>query len=285
MQPLIREPSRLASELAIAQPDPGAIVPAWIGKEHSTGQKNKTPAILTMLISPLANFYARSKRIFGSGVLTFLFFLSTNIEAGTWTFKKWASDRDIPQPTPDLVTHAIAFGVPSETPVMAPFLLTNKIFGQTWSVWTYPDHTKMLGVARISEGHKDAMRVGGEGATLLHGRIGPKGKDTKGAGLGLSLELTGLEPGHAYNIALFGLGLSGSRDNQGRDKHQVDVSSSDPTDQPQMLDWDNGPLRAQPRFVVYEYTAPENGQISFTFKSPEGDRNVRLAAFMNFRVD
>jgi len=37
--------------------------------------------------------------------------------------------------------------------------------------------------------------------------------------------------------------------------------------------------------VVYEYTAPENGQISFTFKSPEGGRTARFAAFMNFRVD
>lgn len=238
-----------------------------------------------MPIPPPANDPACSKWFFRSVVLTFLFFLSTNIEAGTWTFKKWASDRDIPQPAPDVVTHAIAFGVPPNTVVMAPFLLTNKIFGQTWSVWTSPDHTKKLGVSRISEGHKDAMRVGGEGATLLHGRISPKGKDIKEGGLGLSLELTGLEPGHAYNIAFFGLGMSVDRDVQGKDKHQMDVSSSDAPDQPQILDWDNGPLRAQPKFAVYEYTAPENGQISITFKSPEGDRTVRFAAFMNFRVD
>jgi len=151
-----------------------------------------------------------------------------------------------------------------------PFFSLTRFSGQTWSVWTYPDHTKMVGVGRMAEGRKDALRVGGEGASLVHGHIAPRGKDKQEGGVGLTLELTGLEPGHAYNIAFFGLGLSVDRDIQGKEKHQMDVSSSDAPDQPQMLDWDNGPLRNQPRFVVYEYTAPENGQISFTFKSPEG---------------
>lgn len=237
-----------------------------------------------MLIFPQANDPARSKCIFGSVVFAFLFFLSHDIEAGTWTFKKWASDRDIPQPSPDVVTHAIAFGIPSETPILAPFLLTNEIFGQTWSVWTYPVHSKMVGVFRISEGHKDVLRVGGEGATLLHGRIGPKGKDKQEGGLGLSVELTGLEPGRAYNIAFFGLGLL-SVGVQGQERFQMEVSASDAPDQPQTLEWDRGPLRAQSKFVVCEYTAPENGQINFTFKSLAGDRFIRFAAFMNFRVD
>ncbi|TSA32267.1 MAG: hypothetical protein D4R65_09635 [Verrucomicrobiaceae bacterium] len=236
-----------------------------------------------MPIPPPANDPARSKWFFGSFVLVVLLFLSQNTQAGTWTFKKWASDRDIPQPAPDVVTHAIAFGPPANAPVMPPFLLTNKIFGQTWSVWTHPDHTKMVAVGRMSEGHKDALRLGGEGASLVHGHIVPRGAGQ--AGKGISLELTGLEPGHAYNIALFGLGLSVDRDTQGKDKHQIEVSASDAADQPQTLDWDLGPLRNQPKFLVYEYTAPENGQISLFFKCPEGDRSVRFSSFMNFRVD
>jgi len=78
----------------------------------------------------------------------------------------------------------------------------------------------------MAEVRKDALRLGGEGASLVHG--------------------------HAYNIASFGLGLSVDRDFQGKDKHQMDVSHSDAPDQPQMLDWDNGPLRARPKFLVYE---------------------------------
>lgn len=245
----------------------------------------KHPQFLNMLIPPQAKYPARSIWMCRSLFFAFLFSLTVHTEAGTWTFKNWSSDRDIPQPAPDVVTHALAFGIPSETPVMAPFLLTNKIFGQTWSVWTYPGHTKSVGIFRIGEGHKDAMRVGGEAATLLHGRIGPKGKDLQEGGVGLSLELTGLEPGHAYNIAFFGLGLSVDRDVQGREQRQMEVSSSDAPDQRQMLDWDNLRLRAQPKFVVYEYTAPENGQVAFNFKSPDGERHIRFGAFINFRVD
>jgi len=237
-----------------------------------------------MQIPPQVSCLGRSKWFFGGFVLAFLVLLPHDTEAGTWSFKKWDSDRDIPQPAPDMVTHAIAFGPPANASVIAPFLLTNKIFGQTWSVWTYPGHTKMVGVGSRTEGHKDAMRVGGDAASLVHGYI-TKGKGKQEGGVGLSLELTGLEPGHAYNIALFGLGLSADHDTQGKEKHQIEGSASDAADQPQTLDWDLGPLRKQPRFLVYEYTAPENGQISLFFKSSEGDRSVRLAAFMNFRVD
>jgi len=143
-----------------------------------------------MLIPPPEHGPARSKWISGSFVLAFLVLLSHRAGAGTWTFRKWTSNRDIPLPAPDVVTQAIAFGVPSNTPVMAPFLLTNKIFGQTWSVWTYPDHTKMVRVERMAEVRKDALRLGGEGASLVHG--------------------------HAYNIASFGLALSVDRDFRGK---------------------------------------------------------------------
>lgn len=238
-----------------------------------------------MRIPPPANDPARSKWIFGSLVLVFLFFLASHTEAGLWTFKKWASDRDIPQPAPDVVSHAIAFGIPSETPVMAPFLLTNQIFGQTWSVSTYPGRTKKVGVFPIDEGRKEALRAGGEGANLLHGRIGPRGMAKQEGGTGLALELTGLEPGHAYNIAFFGLDFSADRDLQGKEKRQMEVSASDAPDQPQLLDWDKEHLRAQPKFVVYDYTAPENGQITINFKPLEGRRHIRFGAFINFRVD
>lgn len=227
----------------------------------------------------------RTKPLFSGVFLAVLLFLSQGMEAGTWSFKKWDSDRDIPQPAPDMVTHAIAFSPPKEAPIPSPFLSTNKIFGQTWAVSREPGHTKMLGVLPTAQGRMDNLRVGGEGMALLRGRVCPRGKEQEKGGAGLSLELTGLEPGHVYNLFLMGLGLSADRDSPGRENHQINVSSSDAPDQWQMLDADVGPLRNKPKFVVCEYTAPENGGITFFFKSADEKRNVQLAAFMNFRAD
>lgn len=234
-----------------------------------------------MEIFPPKNCLGRPKSCSGGLVLALLFFFTHGTEAGTWSFKKWLSDRDVPQPAPEVTTHAVAFGIQADPPVMAPFQITNKIAGETWSVWRHPDHTKMVVVSVYGQGRLDIMRVGGEGASILRGFVIPRGKEQ---GAGLSLELTGLEPGHSYNLALFGLGLSASRD-AGKEKNEINITTSDSSDQPPSLDWEMKQGRKEPRFLVYEYVAPENGQLKVSFKSPEGDRRVRLGAFLNFRVD
>jgi len=97
VQSVFHEYSRLAARPGLSGQTclNGRFLPVFSGK-HSTGQKNETPAILRMLIPPPANYPARSKWLSGSFVLAFLVLLSHGAGAGTWTFKKWASDRDIP---------------------------------------------------------------------------------------------------------------------------------------------------------------------------------------------
>lgn len=196
--------------------------------------------------------------------------------AGTWTFRPWVNDGDIPQPAPGLVTHAVAFGIELEPPVPAPFEITKNISGENWAVWRMPEHTASAAVGRRSQAVLDSISVGGEGASLLRGQICPTGPRA-----GLAIELSGLEPGKNYTLALFGLGFSVW--SQGA-KFQVEASASDAAGQREVL----GLQSQSARILVYEYTAPSDGQITVSFETSESDPNsktLRLCAFLNHRVE
>lgn len=214
------------------------------------------------------------QKLLRSAVLALLFLAAHEAPAGTWTIRQWKSDGDLPQPAPEKVTHAIAFGIDAEPPVPAPFARTNKISGEKWSVWKYPEHKPAVIVDRRPESLLNSIKVGEESFCLLQGRILPKGKSG-----GLSLEISGLEPGRNYSLALFGPGFAtvgGSL---------LKVIASDAPDQPEELKASPTGAKA---FFVYDYTAPSNGQLTVSFESDasnKGPQIVRFCAFFNYHED
>lgn len=196
--------------------------------------------------------------------------------AGTWTFRPWVNDGDIPQPAPGLVTHAVAFGIELEPPVPAPFEITKNISGENWAVWRMPEHTASLGVGRRTQAALDSITVGGEGASLLRGQVVPSGKPG-----GLAIELSGLEAGKNYALVLLGLGFSVW--NPGA-KFQVEAGANDDGAHREVLSLQN----RGDRFLVYEYTAPSDGQVTVSIETSESDpesKTLRLCTFLNYRVE
>lgn len=193
--------------------------------------------------------------------------------AGTWTVRQWNTDRDLPEAPPDMVTHAIAFGIDPDPPVPEPFVRTDKISGEKWSVWIYPGHEPTVCVDRRPDYVLRAIKVKGEWAFLLQGRLIPKNRPG-----GLSLELSGLEPGRHYSLALFGLGFATSGP-------LLKVVASDAPDQSEEFK----PASAEGKeFFVYDYTAPPNGKLAVFLESAESNKGpqiVRLSAFLNCRSE
>jgi len=126
----------------------------------------------------------------------------------------------------------------------------------------------------------DALKVGEKGEILLRGSAMPKGNPG-----GLSLELSGLEPGHNYNLVLFGAGFSARMADDPRDiTPQLKVGVSDAPDQSETLKVTG----RKGHFFVYSYTSPPDGQLVVSLENGNPDqrpRSIRLSAFLNYRVD
>lgn len=207
-------------------------------------------------------------------LLAALVLAASAAQAGTWTHSKWTDDADLPKTAPDSATHAVVFGIETEPPPPPPFEITKRISGENWSVWTFPDHSASVAVTRRSEQILDYVKVGGRGAVLLRGRIVPKGKSK-----GLSLELTGLEPGKKYSLAVFGLAILANAFPPGGPK--INVTASDAPDKPESLALGGGDAK----YFVYDYTAPEDGALKIDFENANTEHNigvVRACAFLNF---
>jgi len=175
--------------------------------------------------------------------------------AGTWSSRQWLNDGDIPQPAPEMVTHAIAFGIATEPPTPAPYERTKEISGEKWMARKFPDLTGKL---EVDDRNSVVLRgVSGkdDGLALLRGRIFPKGRG------GLSLELSGLEPGHNYSLTIFGLGFAtpGGK-----------VMACAASDAPGQVENFKTKQAGDDAFMVYDYTAPADGKLAVTFESAEG---------------
>jgi len=199
------------------------------------------------------------------------------MQAGTWAFNSWESDRDLPQDPPETITHAIAFRVEPDASVPAPFKATKKVADENWAVWREPEHTASVVVSRRSESRLNHRQVTGKGggAALLQGRIIARGK----AG-GLSLDLGGLEPGGKYRLALFGLGCISARD---AEDFTVKATASDAPEHVEELRL-NG---ARGGFFTYEYTVPPDGRLSVSFlaENANGESSFMIfCAFLNARI-
>lgn len=207
-------------------------------------------------------------------VLAALTLATSSLQAGTWTHSKWTGDGDLPKVAPDSATHAVAFGIETDPAPPPPFEITKRISGENWSVWTYPEHAAAVEVTRRPEQILDSVKVKDSGAVLLKGRIIPKGKNQ-----GLSIELTGLEPGKKYNLAMFGLAILGNNNIPGGQK--IKVTASDAPDSPETL----VPASGGGKYFVYEYTAPEDGTLKIDFENANTEQNtgvVRICAFYNY---
>jgi len=210
---------------------------------------------------------------FAMPVLASLTLATSSLQAGTWSHSKWTDDGDLPEVAPESATHAIAFGVEAAPAPPPPFEITKLISGENWSVWTYPEHAAAVEVTRRSEQILDSVKVKGSGAVLLKGRITPKGKNQ-----GLSIELTGLEPGKKYNLAMFGLAILANQNIPGGQK--VKATGSDAPDRPETL-----ALAGDGKYFVYGYTAPEDGTLKIDFENANAEQNtgvVRICAFYNY---
>jgi len=213
-------------------------------------------------------------RFFISGampVLAAMALAASAVQAGTWTRCKWTDDADLPKSAADSATHAIAFGIEAEPDPPPPFEITKKISGDNWAVWTYPEHAASVEVTRRSEQILDTVKVEGSGAALLKGRIVPKGKNK-----GLSLELTGLEPGKKYNLALFGLAILANAAIPGGPK--VSASASDVPDKQEILTLAGG----DGKYLVYEYIAPEDGTLKIDFENANTEHEIGVVRFCSF---
>lgn len=207
-------------------------------------------------------------------VLSALTFASPALKAGTWSTTKWTGDQDLPKPAPDSVTHAVAFGIDAEPSPPPPFEITKRISGDNWSVWTYPEHAASVEVTRRGEQVLSYVKVEGDGAALVQGRIIPKGKNK-----GLSLELTGLEPGKKYRLALFGPAILAEAARAGGQK--IQITASDAPDKPELI----GTGATDGKFFVYEYTAPDDGALKLDFENADENNRVgviRLCSFLNY---
>lgn len=207
-------------------------------------------------------------------VLVALALATSCLQAGTWTRSKWTGDADLPKVAPDSATHAVVFGIEIEPAPPPPFEITKRISGDNWSVWTYPEHAASVEVTRRSEQILDSVKVEGKGVRLLQGRIIPKGKSK-----GLSLELTGLEPGKKYNLAVFGLAILASSFPPGGPKIKATVS--DAPDTPEILALGG----SDAKYFVYNYTAPEDGQLKIDFENANTEHEIgviRFCAFLNY---
>lgn len=207
-------------------------------------------------------------------VLAALALATSAARAGTWTHSKWTNDADLPKVAPDSATHAVVFGIETEPAPPAPFEITKRISGDNWSVWTCPDHSASVEVTRRSEQILDSVKVAGNGATLLKGRIIPKGKNK-----GLSLELTGLEPGKKYSLSLFGIAILANATIPGGPI--VNVTASDVPDKLETLALAGG----DGKYFVYDYTAPEDGALKLDFENANTEHDIgviRFCAFLNY---
>jgi len=228
------------------------------------------------MIPPQKKYFFRNIHYPAALILAFQFFAVLGAEAGTWSSKPWRGDSDLPHPASGQVTHAIAFGIDAEPPVPAPFQMTDKISGENWAVSLYPDLTTAVAVTRRPQELLAAIKVKGEGEALLRGRIAAKGKSG-----GLSLELSGLEAGHKYDLVFFGLAFV---TNAAPGKRLVKVGASDVSGGPEvrLLKGDGD------GYYVYEYTAPPGGQFTISFEGDGSDPDVRLlrlCGFFNYRID
>jgi len=175
------------------------------------------------------------------------------------------------------VTQAIAFGKDKEPPAPAPFEITDGISGTNWAVLRYPEQTASVAVRRRGEKQVERMKLSGKGVVLFKGLIFSKGE--KG---GLSLELSGLEPGKTYDLALFGMGFMGARL---EGSQEVNLSASDNPDATETIDMSETGGGAH--FFVYEYVAPSDGTLTVDLKNSETNMSggsIRLCAFLNYRV-
>ncbi len=209
-------------------------------------------------------------------VLAVLALATSVVQAGTWTNTKWTGDADLPKASPDSVTHAVAFGIETEPSPPTPFEITKRISGDNWSVWTYPEHAASVEVTRRGEQMLDAVKVGGSGAALVRGRIVPKGKNK-----GLSLELTGLEPGKKYRLVVFGPQILGPSGTSGGPK--IKATASDAPDTPEIL----ATMVNDGKYFAYDYTAPEDGGLKVDFESGNTEHAIgviRFCAFLNFAL-
>ncbi|TSA37555.1 MAG: hypothetical protein D4R65_00400 [Verrucomicrobiaceae bacterium] len=221
-------------------------------------------------------------RFFRSGIrialpiLSALTLAAPALEAGTWSAAKWTGDQYLPKAAPDSVTHAVVFGIETEPAPPPPFEITKRIAGDNWSVWTYPEHAASVEVTRRPEKLLDSVKMEGSSAALLQGRIVPKGKNK-----GLSLELTGLQPGKNYNLVLFGPQILIPDSTPGGKK--ITATASDTPDKPEVLTvtGDSG------KYFVYAYTAPDDGQLKIDLENANTEHEIgiaRLCAFMNYSV-
>jgi len=197
-------------------------------------------------------------------------------EAGIWTAKPWKSDADLPNPAPDAVTQAIAFGMDKEQPAPSPFEITDRTSGENWMVLRYPEQTASVVVTRRPDLLADRDNVAGAGKVLLRGRIIPD----RGQG-GLSIELSGLEPGRKYHLVLFGVAVIAP---EAAGRNLVSACGSDAPEVTEAIDKNGGGNR----FFVYEYTAPSDGVFEISLENGEANEVsgvVRLCAFLNYRVE
>lgn len=207
-------------------------------------------------------------------VLAALALATSAARAGTWTHSKWTNDADLPKVAADSATHAVVFGVETEPAPPPPFEITKKISGDNWSVWTYPEHAASVEVTRRSEQVLDSVKVEGSGAAILQGRIIPKGKNK-----GLSLEMTGLDPGKKYSLVVFGLQILTHEIPPGGRKINTTASDAPDKAEPLAVDGSDG------KYFVYDYTAPDDGTLKIDFENANTEHNIgviRFCAFLNY---
>ncbi len=199
------------------------------------------------------------------------------VQAGTWTTVPWSRDSDISGTEGSAVTHAIAFGLELESPLPAPFELSNKRSGENWSVWKMPGHTADVIVTKRPEQMvKRDEASKGEGGALQRGRIIAKGNGW------LTLELRDLDPGKKYILSIFGLSLITPKTTVA--SMNVLATASDAPDKQEAL-----PLSSKHgTYFSYEYTAPADGELALTFAGDETNpeiRQIRFCAFLNAPAD
>lgn len=221
------------------------------------------------------------KFIVGTFASAFLILAVCEVNAGTWTLKPWKDDADLPKPAADTVTHAVAFGIDMAPPAPKPFQITSKGAGENWEVLRLPERTASVVVGRRSERAQAVSEEKGVGGALMRGRILSKGK----GGGGLELDLNGLEAGKKYHLVFFGLGFGSRSKDDGDDKdYLLKAEASDVSGHVETLKlgWRGG------RYMIYEYTAPSDGQLVLSIVSGnpnEENRKVGIGAFLNYRAE
>lgn len=201
--------------------------------------------------------------------------------AGEWRKVPWTDDGDLPNPTQDSVTHAVALGTEDSSALPAPFQLSKNISGDAWSLSRLPANTGELDLGKRFTGSKEFANLQGGSLALVGGRVIPKGQSG-----GIELSLESLEPGRKYLLAVFGLGVIFTEKSPGKSgnrKFQIMVRTGDSPDQSEPLDVD-----PQGSFYIgCEYTAPSDGRFVVSFEcAPEyaDGAVVRLCSFLNYRI-